>query len=163
MVRESVQNPYRIRMKCARVLWTQRAYHKTGGLSTQRAEKSPNPHIKSSRGLIRFSSRDSHKFSENLVEIHHTYYKSSRDSHHHSSSLYHTRKLNLVESATSSYHLVEMCAYPHIRCIQSRYMLSYVHTLRDTHTSCINVCTRSRQTQNVGMTLRSKRLIGRRA
>jgi len=48
-------------MECAEVLWTKRAYHKTGGLSTQRAEKSPNPHIK--------SSRDSYKFSENLVEF----------------------------------------------------------------------------------------------
>ena len=27
-----------------------------------------------------------------------------------------------------------MFSYAHIRCISSRYMLSYVHTLRDTHT-----------------------------
>ena len=58
-------------MECAEVLWTQRAQHKTGGLSTQRAKISENPHIKSSRDLINFSSRDSHKFSENLVETYH--------------------------------------------------------------------------------------------
>ena len=85
-------------MECARLLWTKRAYHKTGGLSTQRAEIFGNPHIKSSRGLIRFSSRDTHKFSENLVETYHHLIKSSRDSHHHSSShiLYVHR--NLVET-----------------------------------------------------------------
>ena len=77
-------------MECARVLWTKRAYHKTGGLSTQRAEISGNPHIKSSRGLIRFSSRD-------------TLIKSSRDSHHHSYTLIVRDYQNLVESATSSY------------------------------------------------------------
>ena len=85
-------------MECAEVLWVKRAYHKTGDLSTQRAKISGNPHIKSSRGLIRFSSRDTHKFSKNLVEIYTHIIKSSRDSHHHSSShiLYVHR--NLVET-----------------------------------------------------------------
>ena len=72
-------------MECARLLWTKRAYHKTGGLSTQRAEISGNPHIKSSRGLIRFSSRD-------------TLIKSSRDSHHHSLSHILYEHTNLVET-----------------------------------------------------------------
>ena len=85
-------------MECARLLWTKRAYHKTGGLSTQRAKISGNPHIKSSRGLIRFSSRDSHKFSENLVEIPTHIIKSSRDSHHHSSSHILYVNMNLVET-----------------------------------------------------------------
>jgi len=71
-------------MECAEVLWTKRAYHKTGGLSTQRAKISENPHIKTSRDLIRFSSRDSHQFSEKLVEYILILIKSSRDSHHHS-------------------------------------------------------------------------------
>ena len=71
-------------MECAEVLWTKRAQHKTGGLSTQRAEIFGNPHIKSSRDLIRFSSREYSQFSENLVEIYHHLIKSSRDSHHHS-------------------------------------------------------------------------------
>ena len=56
------------------------------------SKKSRNPHIKSSRDLIENSSRDSHKFSENLVETYHHIIKSSRDSHHHSSSLYHNQK-----------------------------------------------------------------------
>ena len=47
-------------MECARVLWVKRAQHRTGDLSTQRAKISRNPHIKTSRGLIRFSSRDTH-------------------------------------------------------------------------------------------------------
>ena len=101
-------------MECAEVLWTKRAYHKTGGLSTQRAEISGNPHIKSSRGLIRFSSRDTHNISENLVEIYHHLIKSSRDSHHHSLSHILYEHTNLVETPASSYHLVEMCAYAHI-------------------------------------------------
>ena len=99
-------------MECAEVLWTKRAYHKTGGLSTQRAEKSPNPHIKSSRGLIRFSSRDIHNISENLVEIYHHLIKSSLDSHHHSYTLIHRDYQNLVESATSSYtSRLDVCIY----------------------------------------------------
>ena len=101
-------------MECAEVLWAKRAYHKTGGLSTQRAEKSPNPHIKTSRDLIIFSSRDSHKFSENLVEIYHHLIKSSRDSHHHSILSYHPRKLNLVETCDiiiSSSRDVCICSY----------------------------------------------------
>ena len=62
-------------MDCAEVLWVKRAYHKTGDLSTQRAKISGNPHIKSSRGLIRFSSREYSQFSENLVEIYHHSHK----------------------------------------------------------------------------------------
>ena len=85
-------------MECEEVLWVKRAYHKTGDLSTQRAKISGNPHIKSSRGLIRFSSREYSQFSKNLVETYHHSHKSSRDSHHHSSShiLYVHR--NLVET-----------------------------------------------------------------
>ena len=62
-------------MECAEVLWTQRAQHKTGDLSSHGAKKSRNPHIKSSRDLIENSSRDSHKLSENLVEIYHHSHK----------------------------------------------------------------------------------------
>ena len=114
-------------MECAEVLWTQRAQHKTGGLSTQRAKISGNPHIKTSRDLIRFSSREYSQFSENLVEIYHHLIKSSRDSHHHSI-------LSYIEIIRIQSRVPHMFSYPHIRCISSRYMLSYVHTLRDTHT-----------------------------
>ena len=85
-------------MECARLLWTKRAYHKTGGLSTQRAEISGNPHIKSSRGLIRFSSREYSQFSKNLVETYHHLIKASRDSHHHSLSHILYEHTNLVET-----------------------------------------------------------------
>ena len=96
-------------------------------MSTQRAKKSPNPHIKSSRGLIKKPSRDSHKFSENLVEIYHHLIKSSRDSHHHSYTLIHRDYQNLVESATyvlistHTLHLVEIHAI--ICTYTSRYIM----------------------------------------
>ena len=90
-------------MECARVLWTKRAYHKTGGLSTQRAEISGNPHIKSSRGLIRFSSRDTHNISENLVDIyHHSHKVQSRLS----SSFNTLISIEITESSRDG-HLVE--------------------------------------------------------
>ena len=101
-------------MECAEVLWTQRAYHKTGGLSTQRAEISGNPHIKSSRGLIRFSSREYSQFSKNLVEIHTHIIKSSRDSHHHSSSHILYVNMNLVETPAHSYIIQSRCVHIHI-------------------------------------------------
>ena len=94
---------------------------------------SENPDIKSSRDLIRFSSRDIHTSYKNLVEIYHNIIKSSRDSQQLSYLSYCSRLLNLVETCdiiisssrdvcicTSSWHT-------------SRYVLSYVHTLRDTH------------------------------
>ena len=111
----SVASESRICMECAEVLWTKRAYHKTGGLSTQRAKISGNPHIKSSRVLIRFSSREYSQFSKNLVEIYHHLIKSSRDSHHHSYTLIHSR---LSESSRECH----ICSHIH----------TYVASRRDT-------------------------------
>ena len=105
----SVGSEHRICIECARLLWTKRAYHKTGGLSTQRAEISGNPHIKSSRGLIRFSSRD-------------TLIKSSRDSQHHSYTLKLVEIVRTSRDTRISYHLVEMCAYTHILDTRTRFM-----------------------------------------
>ena len=85
----SVGSELRICMECAEVLWTKRAYHKTGGLSTQRAEKSRNPDKKTSRDCRETSSRD--------ILI-----KSSRDSHHHSLSHILYEHQNLVETPASS-------------------------------------------------------------
>ena len=66
--------------------------------------------------MIIFPSRDSHKFSKNLVEIYHHLIKSSRDSHHHSILSYIRDYQNLVESdtyvliPTHTLHLVEIHA-----------------------------------------------------
>ena len=84
-------------MECAEVLWTQRAYHKTGDLSTSRAEKSRNPHIKTSRDLIEKPSRDCRETSSRDILI-----KSSRDSHHHSLSHILYEHQNLVETGIQS-------------------------------------------------------------
>ena len=115
-------------MECAEVLWVQRAYHKTGDLSTQRAKISGNPHIKSSRGLIRFSSRDTHKFSKNLVEIYHILIKSSRDSHHHSSSHILHEHRNLVETGIQSrcVHILTYLTHALDSCILDVYTSRYI-------------------------------------
>ena len=115
-------------MECAEVLWTQRAYHKTGDLSTQRAKISGNPHIKSSRDLIRFSSRDSHKFSEKLVEIYHSIIKSSRDSHHHSLSHILYEHQNLVETGIQSrcVHILIQLTHALDSCIICVYTSRYI-------------------------------------
>ena len=116
-------------MECAEVLWVQRAYHKTGSLSTQRAKISGNPHIKSSRGLIRFSSRDTHKFSKNLVEIYQHLIKSSRDSHHHSSSHILHEHRNLVETGIQSrcVHILIQYLTPALdSCILDVYTSRYI-------------------------------------
>ena len=72
--------------------------------------------------MIIFPSRDSHNSQSFLVEIH-THIISLVEI---LSIIHHlyiiTRKLNLVESATSSYHLVEMCAYSHILDTRTRFM-----------------------------------------
>ena len=148
-------------MECAEVLWTQRAQHKTGGLSTSRAEKSRNPHIKTSRDLIEKPSRDSHKLSKFSSREH--LIKSSRDAHHHSYLYIILEHGNLVETPAS--YIIQS------RCVHMLIYLTHaldscildVYTSRYTHTSCISVHTRSRLIQNVGMTLRSKKLIGQKA
>ena len=89
-------------MECARLLWTKRAYHKTGGLSTQRAEKSRNPDKK--------TSRDTYKFSENLVETYHHSHKSSRDSHHHSILSY----IEIIRIQSRLHTCIQTSLYHHI-------------------------------------------------
>ena len=145
LVWQSVHNLYSILIECVWTLWAQRAQHKTGSLSSFGAKKSPNPHIKiQSRSDRKIQSRYSHisqklvEFSsESLVEIliiiHHLIYCMC------------TRN----QSRSSQKNLVETCHHMHTHtCISSRYVLSYVHTLRDT--SCISVCTRSHQILSVG-------------
>ena len=114
-------------MECAEVLWTKRAQHKTGDLSTQRA-KIRNPHIKSSRDLIIFPSRDSHKFSKNLVENILSIIKSSRDSHHHSLSHILYEHQNLVETGIQSrcVHILTYLTHALDSCILDVYTSRYI-------------------------------------
>ena len=115
-------------MECARLLWTQRAYHKTGGLSTQRAEISVNPHIKSSRGLINFSSRDTHNSQRIQSRYIIILIKSSRDSHHHSLSHILYEHQNLVETGIQSrcVHILTYLTHALDSCILDVYTSRYI-------------------------------------
>ena len=102
-------------MECARLLWTQRAYHKTGSLSTSRAEKSRNPDKKTSRDCRETSSRD--------ILI-----KSSRDSHHHSLSHILYEHQNLVETGIQSrcVHILTYLTHALDSCILDVYTSRYI-------------------------------------
>ena len=102
-------------MECARLLWTKRAYHKTGGLSTSRAEKSRNPDKKTSRDCRETSSRD-------------TLIKSSRDSHHHSLSHILYEHQNLVETGIQSrcVHILTYLTHALDSCILDVYTSRYI-------------------------------------
>ena len=93
----------------------------------KRAVCQPNGR-KKSRNPDKKTSRDTHKFSENLVEIHTHIIKSSRDSHHHSYTLIVRDYQNLVE--TCHMHLDELISsYTHIHIdTRTRFMYNvYIH------------------------------------
>ena len=109
---ESILNQGIILIECVRVLWTQRAQHKIGSLSTHRAEILPNPDIKIQSRFVRdLCSRLFEILSSNLVEIliiilhliyHYVYQNQSRLS---------TRiQSRYVIILTHGLHLVEICA-----------------------------------------------------
>ena len=157
---ESILNQGIILIECVRVLWTQRAQHEIGSLSTHRGEIFPYPDIK-------IQSRITQIFQSRLTRL---MCESSRDSH------------NKIQSRCSSSFCISyiiMCIrtsrdcqlessrdYQHMHTqvdIQSRSCYNmYIHIEITVRALCTRNATRSRQTSSVGMTCPYTKWIGRR-